>query len=179
MLKSWKLLTLSFFMIAGAALILYLFGKEDVTNLSETITGNTVDIPIEEEPSAETLLQSILTAPIDFDGQMAKLRTEGFENNYFIARIDKVDNKNRALTLEMKFPVGGGFETEEKIASVNCPVDSTAVLGPDNTEVLVEKEDIFKWVKKGDLLVSYCLDSLCSSIGRECVVVDLTRGEFE
>ena len=158
-------------MLAGAILIIYLFAKEDAENLSETITGNTVEIPIEGEPTRETLLLSLLAGPISFDGQMAKLRTEGFENNYFIAHITKVDNKIKAFTLKMEFPVANGFETEEKVATANCPVDSTAVLSRENLEFLAEKEDIFKWAKKDDLLISYCLDSSCNSIGRECVLI--------
>ena len=169
--KKLVLLGLIVFVILGAVATAYLFLKEDIGNLGETLTGNKVEIPVEGEPTQETLLLSLFDSPIDFDGQMAKLRSEGFENNYFIAYLNKVDASKKLFTLKMEFPVDGGSEIEEKVATVNCPVESTAVLGQDNMELLAEKEDVFKWAKVNDLLVSYCLDSTCSIIGKECVLV--------
>lgn len=173
MLKNWKSILLLFLVIAGAALIVYLFAKEDVQNLVDTLTGNIVEIPVEEEPAQETLLLSLFHASIDFDGQMEKLRADGFENNFFIATVANVDTDNQKVTLEMSFPTNGGYETEEKVASSSCPVESTTVIAQENMELVAEKEDIFNWVEKDDLLVSYCLDSTCSSIGKECILIKI------
>lgn len=169
--KNLKLLILLFLMIVGAMLITYLFAKEDIESLIETITSDAIEIPVEGEPAKETLLLSLLHTPIDFDKQMAKLRTEGFENNFFIATVTNVNTANQKVTLEMSFPTNGGYETEKKIASSSCPVESTAIVAQENMELVAEKEKIFNWVGKDDLLVSYCLDSTCSSIGKECILI--------
>ena len=171
MLKSWKLLLLLILLLPGVALIIYLFFRENVKNLGDNLTGNKVEIPVEGEPTQSTLLESLFNSPIDFDGQMAKIRESGFENEYFTAFITKVKKSQKTFTLKMEFPVGDGFETEEKIASVNCPVESTAVLGVDNLEVLAEDEDIFKWAEVNDRIISYCLDSNCGTIGKECILI--------
>lgn len=171
MFKNWKLIALFILLVLGAILIAYLFAKESIQNLGETITGDEVGIPVEGEPTQETLLSSLLDSAIDFDGQMERIRTEGFENEYFIATLNKIDSFQKLFTLGMEFKVNGTTKTEEKIATVNCPVDSTTVLGSENMELLTEKADIFKWAVKGNSLISYCLDSECSSVGKECILI--------
>ncbi|NIT04402.1 hypothetical protein GTO10_05890 [Candidatus Saccharibacteria bacterium] len=171
--KNWKLILLTLLIVAGAVTIVYLFAKEDVQNLGETITGNIAEIPEEGEPTKDTLLLSLLAGAIDFDGQMAKLKQEGFENEYFTAFIGGINTSQKSFTIEMEFPTDSGFEIEQKVASSNCPIDNTVILGADDLEVLAEGEDLFKWVEVGDRIVSYCMDSRCSSIGEECILIKL------
>jgi len=171
MLRDWKLLILILALVAGAALAVYLFAKEDVQNLGEVITGNGVEILVEGEPTEENLLLSLFNSAIDFDSQMAGIRAKGFEGEYFIALVAGLSSSQNSITMEMEFPVDGGFETEEKVAAADCSAESTAVLGADDMELLAESGDIFDWAEVGDRIVSYCLDSACGSIGQECVLM--------
>ena len=171
MVKNFKLIILIILLVVGAGFIANFFAREDIENLGETITGNTVEIPVESEPTKETLLLSLLAGAINFDEQMAKLRTEGFENNFFIATVSGVGTKNEKLTLELSFETGEGTETEEKIVSSDCPAENTKVISQEDLEIIKEKADIFEEASKDDLLISYCLDAACGSIGNECILI--------
>lgn len=173
MTKNFKLIILTILLVTGAGFIVYFFAREDIKNLGETITGNTVEIPVDGEPTKETLLLSLLAGAINFDEQMAKLKAEGFENNFFISTVSSVDVKSEKLTLSLNFETSEGTETEEKVVSSSCSAENTAVLSQEDLEIIKEKADIFKEVAKNDLLVSYCLDATCGSVGNECILIKL------
>ncbi len=171
MTKGFKFFLLVFLLIAGAVVIVYSFAREDFQNLKDTLVGKRTEIPVEEEPTPGDLLSSLLSSTVDFDTQMAKLRTGEFENEYFIARVNKVTASEESLVLEMEFPMGDSSEVRELVTTASCPVENTTILGPQNMEILAEKTDIFQWVKKDNLLIAYCLDSACSSVGKECILI--------
>jgi len=180
-------LSLAILITGGLAASAYLFGQEEIQNAYNQLVNPPSKTQEPGPLSEETLYQSLLSAPIDWNTQMNELKEEGFNSRPFIADIIEFDVATKSLTLQFDYNYGGDFpQVEEIVTKSTCVADKSYIISSLNLQTIAEKTDIFAftdeklsdetqkiYIEPDDILISYCLDDSCSKIGQECVLVKI------
>jgi len=181
--------------LLGLAAFVYLFGQETLRDLYNRLVRRNVVTTQEPGPlTKETIYDSLLNAPIDWASQMKKLQEEGFAGNPFIADILDVNYQTKNLTLNFDFNYGDEpSQLQEIKANAACPAENSSVVSALDLALIAENvdlfsaksglddegEEIFGYLRTNDILLAYCLNETCTSIGRECVLLRVPQSESE
>ncbi|NIT04026.1 hypothetical protein GTO10_03810 [Candidatus Saccharibacteria bacterium] len=170
----WFSIILGVLAILGAAAIVFFFFEWDIRSYLATGGEPTNS---EDSTSQNTLLSVALSGDTDLTQQTAKLKAEGFKDNYIVADITSIDKSGDKLGLNINLPSTEGFETQDVTATTECTTQNTTSVSRDDYSVLSENAELFEEVEVGDVLWAYCLDDSCGVVGRECVLVKVTGEE--
>ncbi len=170
----WVFIILTVLAVLAAVAIVFFFFSSDILNY---LWGSGEPVTSEDSTAQNSLLSIALSSSTDLTAQSAKLKDEGYKDNYVVADITSVDKAGSKLGLSINLPSDDGFETQDVTAVSECTTQDTTSVSRDDFSVLSESAELFEEARVGDVLWTYCLDDACSTVGKECVLVKITGGE--
>jgi len=174
MSDKWISVILAGLAVLGAIVIVFFFFNWDIRRYFADGEGPAAP---GDSVSQNTLLSAALSPDTDLTQQTAKLKAEGYQDNYIVADITSVDKTGGRLGLSINLPGAEGFETRDVTSEAECQAQNTVSVSREDYRVLSESAELLEEAGVGDVIWAYCLDNSCETIGRECVLIKVTGEE--